>query len=553
MQPPRTGSARACDGLNGCSASFGEVRDRLLLQCAKGCNGAICARRRSGRSRSGSMVAERPVASRKTPPPIAVGLDTRARLPFVPSPEADVATANPNGTLGTHSIRDPHSAPFLRQCLMRPKVAKPYADHNPVTEVAQAYGRALWARRRLPPGDLIDIVDLERRNRTVLMDFASQYGPVFKAIMHRRLVVCVFGHSLGRRVLKEHAKSLRPLSIELESLFPIGFMRGMEGETHRKYRRALVQAISVADLGALAGKFEEIAAAALGAYAANPIQGSSAHAWADVLEQITTSCLIVLVFGVSPGSAVHARLVAAYHDLGPHGVVWNITDQQATAFRVLAAELAALRPDAGGLLGQMSAQGPVDETMLGNLIYMVELGRYDLRGLLRWISRYAADNAEWLDRIAAETPTPGSGMTSAEAFVLETLRMEQSERLMRDVKGDFVFDGWLIPKGALLRVCMWEAHKDPDTFPRPFVFDPTRFLGNAPPTDRFSPFGLDHHHCPLAGLSIQMSMAFLRALAEGYDVRGHGAEPAMRGPYHWEPSSKFTVGLGCRRGSEGKK
>jgi cytochrome P450 len=436
---------------------------------------------------------------------------------------------------------------------MRAKVAKPFADHDPVTEVARAYARAQLTGQSLPPGDLVDILDLERRNRTVLFDFAAQYGRVFKAIMHRRLVVCVVGHSLGRKVLKEHARSLRPLTIEVESLFPIGFMRGMEGETHRKYRRALVQAISATSPGALADKFEEIAASALATYAADPAQGSSAHAWADTLGHITASCLLALCFGVSPESAFHARLLAAYRELGPHGVVWNITDQQEKAFRLLAADLAALRPDAGSLLAQISAQAPVDATMLGNLIYMVELGRYDMRGLLRWISRYAADSPEWLDRIASEIKTPPNSMTSAEAFVLETLRMEQSERLMRDVKSDFVFDGWLIPKGALLRVCMWEAHKDPDAFSRPFVFDPTRFLGNAPPTDRFSPFGLDHHHCPLAGISIQMSMAFLRALARDYHVTGRGGGPAMRGPYHWEPSSKFTVALARRRRPEGTK
>ena len=44
--------------------------------------------------------------------------------------------------------------------------------------------------------------------------------------------------------------------------------------------------------------------------------------------------------------------------------------------------------------------------------------------------------------------------TAAEAFVLEVLRSDQAERLMRLVTRDIVFDGYLIPKGARVRVCV---------------------------------------------------------------------------------------------------
>jgi len=426
---------------------------------------------------------------------------------------------------------------------MHPNVARPFADRDPAVEVAQAYERASAAGRRLPPGDLVDILDLERRKRTVLLDLAAEYGPVFKAIMNRRLVVCVVGDALGRRVLKEHAKSLRPLSIEIESLVPKGFMRGMEGETHRRYRRALVQAIACLDGRSLDAQFEAIAERALAAHAASSAEADTPTAWIDTLGTIAASCLIVMLYGVDAESDVHARLLAAYKALGPHGVVWNITERQAAAFRALSDEIGALAPNAGGLLRAVWAAGAADATMLGNLIYMLELGRYDLRGLLRWLSRYAADTPDWLDRIARESTAPARDATVAEAFVLETLRMDQSERLMRDVTEDLVVEDWLIPAGALLRVCMWEAHKDAAEFAQPFVFDPSRFLQRATATERFSPFGLDHHRCPLAESSIRIASAFLRALAKNYEVVGRNPEPATRGPYHWEPSSKFVVAL----------
>ena len=429
---------------------------------------------------------------------------------------------------------------------MNAPVANPLSSRRPWQALAKAYARVLWTRKPLPPGDLVDIGELERGDRTLLIDRAAQYGPVFKGLMDGRVVVCVLGHDLGRRLLKERATSLRPLTVELESLFPHGFMRGMEGEVHRDYRRALVQGVQALDLGALSPRFEGIASDLLAGYAADPAQGTSPQLWASALAQIAASSLITLFFGVEPCHPAHARLLAIYHRLGPHGVVWHITRRQADAYEDICLELASLEGNAGGLLGRLQGKGPVDATLLGNLVYMVELGRYDLRGLLRWVSRYAAEHATWMERILAESAdTHGDprGPSAAEAFVLETLRMDQSERLMRDVKADFIFEGWLVPSGSLVRVCMWEAHKEPMAFPQPFEFNPGRFLGDAPAGDWFSPFGLDHHHCPLAVPAIQVAIAFVRALARGYIVCSRGAEPAVRGPYHWEPSPRFEVAL----------
>ena len=443
-----------------------------------------------------------------------------------------------------------------------PPVRKPLSDRRPWLAVARAWGGVLRSRTRLPPGELVDIGEHERAHRRLLIDLAARHGPIFKGLMERKIVVCVVGHSLGRRLLKEHAASLSAVSIALESLFAHGFMRKMEGETHRRYRRALVQGLYGLDPKGCAARFEAIAARALSGHAAqsqaaHAAQALAAHAgpdradatapvWADTLAHIAASALITFFFGPRPDSAAHERLLAAYRRLGPHGVVWRITGREAEAYRALVAEVLALGPEAGGVLGQLRTQEHFDETLLGNLIYMVELGRYDLRGLMRWISRYAADHPAWLERIALERlalrPSDG-GATAAEAFVQETLRMDQSERLMREVRRDIVFDGWLIPRGSLVRVCLWEAHKDPQVFQQPFDFDPGRFLGGASQGDRFSPFGLDHHHCPLAAVSVQIAVAFLRALARDYALHARGADPAVRGPYHWEPSPRFEVSL----------
>jgi cytochrome P450 len=429
---------------------------------------------------------------------------------------------------------------------MPPNIPKPLSDRRPWLAVAQAYGRALWSRRPLPPGYLVDIGELERAHRTLLIDLAAQHGPVFKGLMERRLTVCVVGHALGRKLLKEHADAMRAVSIRLESLFPHGFMRGMEGDTHRSYRKTLVRGVAALDMNSFAPRFDEIIAYALLAHLNTLQPRDAAKAWDITLGQIATSTMITLFFGPQPGDLAHDRLIAAYHKLGPRGVVWNVTATEASAYQALASAVAALGDDAGGLLGALQAHGPVDATMLGNLIYMVELGRYDLRGLLRWISRYAADHStprNGTAHAASATTATEEETAAARAFVLEALRMDQSERLMREVLQDIVFEGWLIPRGSMVRVCMWEAHKNAQHFPHPFRFEPTRFRDAASESDNFSPFGLDHHHCPLAGPVIEIAMAFVRVLRRDFVVHGSGAEPAVRGPYHWEPSPRFEITL----------
>ena len=126
---------------------------------------------------------------------------------------------------------------------------------------------------------------------------------------------------------------------------------------------------------------------------------------------------------------------------------------------------------------------------------------------------------------------------------LEVLRLEQSERLMRNVRSGFVFDGFDVPRGALVRVCMWETHKDAAIFPVPFAFDPSRFVSPAQFGDAYSPFGMDHHRCPLSSLSTSLAMAFLTALASRYTVEKVGLGRPVRGPYHWEPGPDLAVRL----------
>jgi cytochrome P450 len=429
----------------------------------------------------------------------------------------------------------------------------------PRYSVIYAALRALFSRHRLPPGEFVRLDELEKSNRCFLLEQAGRVGPVFKAIAWDEFWVCIVGLPLGRQLLREHGADLRPVTLKLEALFPKGFLRQMQGEDHRRYRKAIMRGTRGDDLSAGEAQLTAIAADALAHYSAGSRCTEDAAAdYIRTLNSIASGMLIRLFFGVDSGTEPFERILRSYHKLGPYGLVWNLGHQQQEAFAELRDYLLELftgapeiRPPGSekSIIGQLATEGGLDATLLGNLIYMVEMGRYDTYSLFRWLTKYAADQPELLERIAEEDSnllSRADGRSFTEAFVLETLRMDQSERLVRKAQRDFVFAGHFIPKHAHVRVCMWEAHKSPAAFSDPFRFDPGRFLSTTPGTDQFSPFGLDSHQCPFGDMAIRTSMIFLRVLARGYVPVTLDDGPPVKGMFHWEPASRFGVKLNPR-------
>ncbi|MGK0188365.1 MAG: cytochrome P450 [Verrucomicrobiales bacterium] len=416
--------------------------------------------------------------------------------------------------------------------------------------IIKARLRSLVSRKRLPPGDWIDLDKLERSNRCFLLEQADRFGPIFKALAWGEPWISVLGLGRGRRLLRDHGTELKPMTLDLQPLFPKGFLRQMQGDSHRQYRQALNSAIRPEDFSTCRPELARLAATHLAAYAT--LDDHSPDDYISTLNSIASGMLVRLFFGASTDTTSFEQLMEGYQKLGPYGLVWNIGPAQVAAFNDIRDQLQEESKGtatlcASSILGRLCEGNSLDETLLGNLIYMVEMGRYDTYSLFRWLSKYAADFPEFLERIAEETERPPEEeKTFTEAFVLETLRMDQSERLQRKVQNDFVFEGYLFPKGSTVRICLWESHKAPDAFPDPMRFDPERFLAGNPGSDEFAPFGLDRHQCPFGNIAIRTAVLFVQQLALGYHVIPSGDGLPIRGAYHWEPASSYSVRLAPR-------
>jgi cytochrome P450 len=192
-----------------------------------------------------------------------------------------------------------------------------------------------------------------------------------------------------------------------------------------------------------------------------------------------------------------------------------------------------------------------DPTLVRNLIYMLTTSAGDVAGLVMWVLKLLSDHPAWADRLRREADPALEARSSrspslASRIVSETLRLQQSEFVMREIVRPFRHRGFRFPRGWLLRVCVQESHRDPVMFARPEEFDPDRFLGAPPAREQYAPFGLDRHACVGESLARAMAEEFAGALAGSeWNVTSDG--PTELSDWrHWAPSARFRVRFAAR-------
>ncbi len=411
----------------------------------------------------------------------------------------------------------------------------------------------------MPPGRLVNLRKMEFSDRRYLYNRGKSTGKIFKALQNQRLIICLMELDSGRRLLAEQGENLRSDSIAVTRLFPKGLLRNLEGVDHQHYRKALVKALERSqypldeECAPIIGHWLQKHAASFRETASTPEELTT------TLSKISTALLVQMYFGGRLGTQELDRLMTLFHRLGPNGLVWSIDKNQQKAFEdirdFLIEQLGHSTPgedlSAGScVVKNMFDVGTLDDVAIGNLIYMVEMGRYDLHSLFRWLLKYASENSGIMQQIAREDfSVTKQNKSLALAFVQETLRMDQSERLIRVVEKDFVFDEYFFPRHAYVRICLWEAHKSGEYFPDAFTFNPQHFVDTDHGITRFAPFGLDHHRCPMANPVVQMGVHFVRSLSQHFRVEPTTQTKANRGPFHWQPGAHFSVGLFERESS----
>nr|XP_043621282.1 beta-amyrin 28-monooxygenase-like isoform X2 [Erigeron canadensis] len=125
-----------------------------------------------------------------------------------------------------------------------------------------------------------------------------------------------------------------------------------------------------------------------------------------------------------------------------------------------------------------------------------------------FIVKYLAELPEVYDKVykeIAKSKVPGellnwedlSKMKYSWNVASEVLRLAPPlQGTFREVITDFMYHGYSIPKGWKLYWSAHSTHKNPEFFPEPQKFDPSRFDGNGPAPYTFVPFGGGPRMCP---------------------------------------------------------
>ncbi|KAL1850990.1 hypothetical protein Daus18300_012724 [Diaporthe australafricana] len=148
---------------------------------------------------------------------------------------------------------------------------------------------------------------------------------------------------------------------------------------------------------------------------------------------------------------------------------------------------------------------------------------------------------EEIDRVVGDGRLPTvndrASLPYIEAVLKETFRWHPIAPmgLPHCVTEDNVFQGYLIPKDAMILPNIWWFTHDPSVYHNPEAFDPSRFLGpNPPPGPMELVFGFGRRACPgkqLADSSVWLTVARSLAvfdISKGLDDAGNEIVPEVR-------------------------
>jgi cytochrome P450 len=158
---------------------------------------------------------------------------------------------------------------------------------------------------------------------------------------------------------------------------------------------------------------------------------------------------------------------------------------------------------------------PLDDLDIRDeLVTLLAAGHETTAALLAWAIHEVVRTPGALDRLAARE----EGW--ADAVVRETLRLHPPlPVVVRRLKAPMTIGGRELPEGATVGPCALLVHQREDLYPEPRAFRPERFLGTAPSTYGWLPFGGGVRRCIGAAFAQLEARIVLEELAAAFELR----------------------------------
>jgi hypothetical protein len=151
------------------------------------------------------------------------------------------------------------------------------------------------------------------------------------------------------------------------------------------------------------------------------------------------------------------------------------------------------------------------------LMTLLAAGHETTAATLAWAVERLRRHPGILARLTAEVAAGGSELREATIRELQRVRPTISGA-GRYAREDFPLGEWVIAEGTTIMVSARLLHNDPRSYDDPLRFDPDRFVGRAPDTYRWVPFGGGIRRCIGAAFAHMEMDVVLRTLLSTFEL-----------------------------------
>jgi cytochrome P450 len=496
------------------------------------------------RSSAAEMVVELFILAVPIVPLVRLYFDAGVRRRFHAFPRMQLAMAAAIAT---------YAAVVIAAALLSPLALRALAILAAVWIVVERWqSRASFGKGRgLPPGSLAVMPAGPWQNPRYFFEQADAHGDVFKFRHFVYPAVGIANLDKAADFLKANQSSMVVPPAPFDSVVPGGFIRYAGGQKHADVAGVMRSVVTAPVVEAADAAIRDEVSRALMTFAS----GDDAVPL-EVADRMVRNIMMRCFFGIGRGERLDRidghYMRGDYRQLARIGrentakeifaiirevraIAAGIEDDPAVARPSFLSELARLHPD---LI--------TSDEILGNLVYMLHTARLDVGGLMVWLLFRLATERECTDRVSEllrnDRDTESRVGGAADRFVRETLRMHQSEFLLRRLSKPVQWNGYTIGAGWYVRICVQEGHRSVASFERPEVFDPDRFL-NPPNKLRYSPFGMSPRLCPGEHLSRMIGAILVAEAAGSYRVSIGRDAPQEFSGFHWRPGPAMRISM----------
>ncbi len=399
-------------------------------------------------------------------------------------------------------------------------------------------------KRGLPPGSLEFFPAAPWQAPEYFSKSAARWGPVFQFRHLSRPAVAIVGLDRIGEFLQSHSPDLSSPPAPFNAIVPGGFVRYMRGDEHLDTAVMLRSAMNRAVVEECAGSVRAEARIAIGEIASDP--GGCPGAVDRMMLHVMMRCFLGLHRGELRDRFIALYRTADYRRLASTGKLKarRAMNEIISEMRTLAAQERCERSFLSEL-AKAQPQAIRSDEMMGNFAYALHTARVDVSGLMTWMVAVLGENPQWVSALRVESasnPAAGEVGGLSDRIVRETLRLRQSEFIIRRTRKLIEWNGYTIPAGWHVRLCVAESHRSPEAFDAPETFDPDRFV-RTPTRSRYAPFGFAPHLCPGDHLTRWIGRILAVELARGHDIRASDVTPWDFSGFHWRPGSRMKIFL----------